>query len=105
MTYVGGQDGNPRIHALGSKGIHEWMYKEEKRTGKTPSELNILLDRNKKKHNATEEPTGDIYNPKLEKAYGKYLALFYEQYGEDADPLQAPWDKTTCYLVGAHTVG
>ncbi|GAA0172017.1 hypothetical protein LIER_25927 [Lithospermum erythrorhizon] len=97
MTPVGGPDGKLVVYSLGSKSLHEWMHDElsldliVQRTGKHLSPLNIYIGLNKKKYKATDEPTGNFYNPRLEQAY--YDCLFLEQYGENADLLQAPWDK------------
>ncbi|GAA0165834.1 hypothetical protein LIER_21132 [Lithospermum erythrorhizon] len=94
MSSVGDPNGKPAVYSLGNKSLYERVYEEGKRIGKRPSLLNILIGLNKKKDKAIEEPTGEVYNSRLEQAYQKYLALFREQYGEDADPLQVPWDKT-----------
>ncbi|GAA0162073.1 hypothetical protein LIER_18250 [Lithospermum erythrorhizon] len=69
MISVGGLDGKCAVHALGSKGLHERIQEDEKRSRKTPSAVNILLGLNKKKEKTTDESTGDVYNPKLEKVY------------------------------------
>ncbi|GAA0161554.1 hypothetical protein LIER_17838 [Lithospermum erythrorhizon] len=89
MSSVGGPDGKCAVHSLGSKGLAQ-RIQEERMTRKTPSVLNILLGLNKKKDKTTDKPIGEFNNPKLGKAYEEYRILYREQYGEDADPLQAP---------------
>ncbi|GAA0155511.1 hypothetical protein LIER_38104 [Lithospermum erythrorhizon] len=91
MSSAGGPDGKPAIHSLGSKCLHVRVYEEASLDliiFLFPSPLNILLGLNKKKDKVIEEPTGDVYNPRLQQAYEEYLVLFREEYGEDTDRLR-----------------
>ncbi|KAG9145693.1 hypothetical protein Leryth_022112 [Lithospermum erythrorhizon] len=46
LSSPGRPDDRCYLHVLGSKGIHDRMLEEERKTGKTPSPLGILLDLN-----------------------------------------------------------
>ncbi|GAA0183798.1 hypothetical protein LIER_31148 [Lithospermum erythrorhizon] len=61
LCFAGRPDRRCSVHALGSKGIHDLIFEEEHRTGKTPSALGIRLDLNKKKDKVTYGDMGDVY--------------------------------------------
>ncbi|GAA0165425.1 hypothetical protein LIER_20832 [Lithospermum erythrorhizon] len=60
MIPVGGPDGKPAIHSIGSKGLHERVRDETNRTGKRSSPLNLRISLNKKKDKTIDEQTGDF---------------------------------------------
>ncbi|GAA0148311.1 hypothetical protein LIER_07789 [Lithospermum erythrorhizon] len=82
-------------HGLGNVSLKFFMKKQEEKSGVRLSPFEILLEQNRKKNVSGDD---EVHNKQFHSAWGKYVLLFTDRYGQDLDPKNYPphlhiWDE------------